>query len=134
MRKIGFDQRMRTGFPEIDQQKARFIELLVGMMDQFAAGKAPGDLQEPLRYLEEHLERHFRTEEKAMNTLNYPQLDYHRAQHEEFIRSFHNIRAAFHTHPNELDRQNLHHFIHWLINHFQEEDHRMAEFFRRLSR
>jgi hemerythrin len=125
-----WNPRLETGIPEIDQQHkqifSRFDRLVRDMVDQRGAEAAA----EILRYLPEYTERHFATEEKLMLAWEYPDIETHRKQHEEFRQTLAEMARAFSATPGKLTY--AHHIqrtlVDWLHNHILEHDLRMVRY------
>lgn len=81
-----------TGIQEIDEQHARFFEMGINM-NNIIIRFNDEDIQEELYNafidLIEYTIYHFRTEENFLTSINYPNLDQHRAAHHQFVEKLH---------------------------------------------
>lgn len=87
------DEKMATGFPEIDAQHREWIRRLNEFDDAVVNRKGQEVIQNTLDFLTQYSETHFVGEEAIMTQLNSPVLETNRAEHNEFRGKLSEIRT-----------------------------------------
>jgi hemerythrin len=87
------DEKMATGFPEIDAQHKEWIRRINEFDDAVVNRKGQEIIQNTLDFLNQYTETHFAGEEALMAQHKSPVLEPNRAAHDEFRRKLAEIRA-----------------------------------------
>jgi hemerythrin len=87
------EEKMATGFPEIDLQHKEWIRRLIEFDDAVVNHKGQEAIQNTLDFLTQYSETHFVGEEAMMAQLNSPVLETNRAAHNEFRGKLSEIRS-----------------------------------------
>ncbi|HEY5158825.1 MAG TPA: bacteriohemerythrin [Anaerolineales bacterium] len=87
------DEKMATGFPEIDAQHKEWIRRINEFDDAVTNRKGQEAIQNTLDFLAQYSETHFIGEEAIMAKHNSPALGLNRAEHEEFRGKLAEIRT-----------------------------------------
>ena len=87
------DEKMATGFPEIDAQHKEWIRRINEFDDAVINRKGQEAIQNTLDFLTQYSETHFAGEEALMAQRNSPVQEPNRAAHDEFRRKLAEIRA-----------------------------------------
>lgn len=87
------DEKMATGFPEIDTQHKEWIRQINEFDDAVVNRKGQDVIQNTLDFLTQYSETHFIGEEAIMAQFNSPALEPNRAAHDEFRGKLAEIRA-----------------------------------------
>jgi hemerythrin-like metal-binding protein len=87
------DEKMATGFSEIDTQHKEWIRRLNEFDDAVVNHKGQEAIQNTLDFLTQYSETHFAGEEAIMEQLNSPVLETNRAEHNKFRGKLSEIRA-----------------------------------------
>jgi hemerythrin len=87
------DEKMATGFPEIDAQHKEWIRRINEFDDAVVNRKGKEAIKNTLDFLTQYTETHFVEEEATMARLKSPVLEPNRAAHDEFRRKLAEIRA-----------------------------------------
>lgn len=119
-----------VGVPEIDRQHQELFSKINDLLEACQRGEGKQFLGEVLAFLEEYVQVHFQTEEKAMLTHAYPEYTQHRAQHQKFIENFKELKAKFEAegagiwliaHTNRV-------VVDWLTKHIMMTDTKLGAF------
>jgi hemerythrin-like metal-binding protein len=87
------DEKMATGFPEIDAQHKEWIRRINEFDDAVVNHKGQEMIQNTLEFLTQYSETHFAGEEAIMAKHKSPVQEPNRAAHDEFRRKLAEIRA-----------------------------------------
>ena len=87
------DEKMATGFPEIDAQHKEWIRRINEFDDAVVNRKGQEAIQNTLDFLTRYFETHFVDEEAIMAQLNFPLREPNRAAHDEFRGKLAEIRT-----------------------------------------
>ncbi len=82
---IEWNEKFLTGFKVIDIQHKRLVDLTNQIYEAIKQNQAEHIIDQILNELYKYAHYHFTTEEKLMAEFDYPELDYHRKEHEKFI-------------------------------------------------
>ena len=91
--------------------------------------KGPNELDQPLSKLIQYTHDHFAAEEKALEKINYPQLEEHRQEHNKLKQDV----ATFHERVKQGDASVVTEFYsflrEWLLDHIVESDKQYTQYF-----
>lgn len=87
------DEKMATGFPEIDTQHKEWIRRINEFDDAVVNHKGQEAIQNTLDFLAQYSETHFAGEEALMTQHNSPVQEANRAAHNEFRGKLSEIRS-----------------------------------------
>lgn len=93
----------------------------------------PEKIREVLDFLSQYIEEHFSFEEEYMRLHEYPQLEQHRALHQNFSDHYMKLRKTIDPERPTMESViSLENFLgQWLINHIGEEDKKYHDFIAR---
>ncbi len=106
----------------IDEQHRGLFETVKSVYAEAERGAVSEKIRPVLDLLRERIKHHFITEEEALQSIGYPELDSHRAAHEE---AFDRLARFVERIGNESDRvevQQLAFLKNWLVQHMLIED------------
>ena len=126
---IQWGEELVLGLEEVDEQHRQLAEVLNRLLSiyQSTARKPRSDNanQEPLtdclNLLYGDLERHFRSEEKLMREVDYPDYQNHALAHLMILAEMKNYCNRFLNHDEELDLGTLNSLKTWLITHMLDD-------------
>ncbi len=128
---IEWDDEMNVGIPEIDEDHKPIISLINGLNRAITEGKSPTEVKRRLQLIVDDAMRHFSQEEMLFQEWQYPDSAAHARMHAHILNALKAIKAELI--PYGLDTS-------WidvglrikriLIDHFQNEDVKYAEFYR----
>lgn len=124
-----WNEDLRTGIADIDEQHKSLFET-IDKLSNCCSNKA--QFYEALIELQTYVSVHFKTEEKYMRYLDYPDYQEHKSCHDKFTEDY---RAIFQDNTSvdnllELAPLLVKNFENWLINHYTKEDVKMAKFIK----
>lgn len=132
---IDWNDNFKLGVPSMDADHRRMAELL-NLFCAAADRSAPSqELSQSLTRLIDETERHFKREEELLDQLHYPELPYHRLEHQRLmaqLRHFHGrlqIGQVAREHGIEMADW----LRRWLFEHIQGEDKAYRPFVMRLA-
>ena len=121
----------KVGIPEVDEDHKPIIHLINDLNRSITEGKSPSEIKQRLQFIIDDAVRHFSQEEKLFHDWQYPDTAGHARIHAHILNALQGIKAGFI--PYGLDSS-------WicvgmkikriLIDHFQNEDVKYAEFHR----
>ncbi len=132
MSEIEWDDSLSVGVDLIDEQHKAWIERFNAVCEAIEAHKGPEQIAKTLSFLLDYTELHFSTEERHMTANDYPQLEDHRAKHEELKSTLGNLAQDFeeegatHALAAAIDT-----FMgSWLVKHIREVDQKLGAFLK----
>jgi hemerythrin len=127
---IEWDDRFSVGIDLIDEQHKMLIQRLNDLSKAIEMNQSVGEIVRVLGFLIEYTNFHFSTEEKHMKENNYPGLNYHKTQHEEFETTLNHLTGDFEEEgATQALADSINVFLtNWLVKHFQEVDIEFGKF------
>ena len=130
---VAWDDAYSVGFELIDNQHKGLVLMT---NELFQGCKGGGDIahdafMRTIRKAVEYAQTHFYTEEKYMKQTNYPGLETHKMEHENFIEEVKKALVDFES--GKAEPINLARFLKkWLLNHIALSDKQYAPFLAKL--
>lgn len=114
----------------IDEQHKQLIERMNELDRAVRHTRGVPKIIKTLDFLIEYTDFHFGTEEKNMVELGYPQLEYHRGQHAEFVTTLKNLEMDFEEEgATEALAESINTFMfNWLVKHIKTVDVQFGRF------
>jgi hemerythrin len=121
---IEWKSDLAVGVKEIDDQHKELFEKVAALFDACNAGKGKEQIDSTIKYLQEYVVLHFNSEEKLQKQYGYPEYINHKAQHDQFIKDFLELKAA-------IDKEGISGLliiklnktlVDWLISHIRKTD------------
>jgi hemerythrin len=121
---IEWKSDLAVGVTEIDDQHKELFKKVASLFDACNAGKGKEQIDSTIKYLQEYVVLHFSSEEKLQKQYNYPEYINHKAQHDQFIKDFLELKGT-------IDKDGVTGFliiklnkvlVDWLINHIRKTD------------
>jgi len=110
-----------TGVRTIDGDHQVLFAMINKLHDSVAKNEAPLELAMLFRKLESYVESHFRREEDLLESVGYPDLENHRAQHRRLTAELADKIVAYEAAPDDFD--GLLEFLKaWLTGHVLKTD------------
>jgi hemerythrin len=113
---------------EFDDQHRKLIDLINTLHDAMAAGKGTQSLGPILNQLAEYTVYHFTSEEKAMQTHNYPGYLAHKMEHERLAARVIEIQTQFQDREVTLTLGVMKFLQEWLVTHIQGTDQKYSAY------
>lgn len=131
---IQWNDEMNVGIPEIDVEHKPIILLINELNRAITEGMNPAEIKRWLQHIVDDTEMHFSQEEKLFQEWQYPDAAEHARIHSQLFKALQEIKAE--CIPYGVDTG-------WvevgmrikriLLNHFQNEDVKYAEYSRKSS-
>lgn len=122
METLFFADGLKLGIPEMDDQHARFFDV----MNRLIAADVESDERElvagVLDELRDYVRGHFAAEEDLMARCGYPELPEHCAEHARFTAQLREFEAQFAEDEEGLDAEMMGALVEWFTNHIRQED------------
>ena len=124
MKKIQWDESLSVGVDVIDGQHQKWMEHYNSVVDAIESEGGPAPVTRTLSFLIEYTDMHFATEEGIMTRAGYPELDAHKAKHEELRQTVANLIGDY---EEEGETAQLEAAVdvflgNWLIDHIESTD------------
>lgn len=116
-----------VGIKKIDNQHQELFRRFGLLMDAMSDNDSQQQLPELIKFLNDYVITHFRDEEAMMAKLGAPELEHHKAIHEDFIDDLKMFNNDFQEEGASLTVANnlLFRLSDWLINHILHEDQKV---------
>lgn len=130
---LRWTQDLSVGVDVIDDQHKELFIRVNSLVDAMGEGKGKKEIDKVLKFLEDYVVTHFRTEETYMNRYKYPNYPSHKAEHEGFVKAFIDFEKDLETHgASSLLTVKVGCWLSdWLINHISKVDKAMGAFLKR---
>jgi hemerythrin len=126
MKDLVWDKTLSVEVAEIDADHRRLLELFNRLGHAMEDGEPQDSIQMLMDELISCTEWHFKHEERLMQKHGYPDLDAHRAEHEELIASGKALQRQLETSGAPLSAQEVEFLEHWLTGHIYGSDMAMG--------
>lgn len=131
MNAIQWSESLASGSQEIDTQHKELFSRINGLFD--AVDKAGlTEIAKTVQFLNDYVVFHFGTEEKFMAEYKYSNTSAHKAQHEQFVRTFERLKGRMMnegvTVQTTQDLKDL--CVDWLVNHIKYSDKALGMFLK----
>ena len=132
MSEIKWDESLSIGVELIDEQHKKWIEHIHNVQAAIEARRGMQQVANTLDFLVDYTRFHFSTEEKSMSETGYPELDNHRARHEELKETLDDLVEDFRQEGvTEKISEAIGTFLgNWLRNHIRDVDQAFAAFLK----
>ena len=121
-----FDDSLRTGFTDIDDQHRLFLDMLGELSERIAAGQHRQGLLDAFQGMRAYAEGHFADKEALMTRYAYPALGAHQRLHATFTDMVRDLEGRLGEGPGLLSLETLEFLGNWFIGHIRNEDQRFA--------
>lgn len=123
---------LATGANEIDDQHKELFVRIDNLLESWKQGKARGEADKIIQFLNDYVVFHFGNEERYMDKFGYSSTSAHKAQHEQFVKTFGRLKERFMqqgANPELLEEANQL-LVDWLKNHIRYSDKALALFLK----
>ena len=130
---VAWDDSYSVGFTLIDDQHKELVIMTNELFQACRQGSTSADVafMRTLQKAIEYAQTHFFTEEKYMTETDYPDLDTHKKEHDEFVGEIVKVVKEFEAgkaEPIELAK----YLKSWLLNHIAISDKKYAPYLTKL--
>ncbi len=131
--RLTWTDELKTRINEIDKQHQEIINVINKLHEAFKEGRGREYIKEVLDFLEDYINTHFKTEEKAMTEFNYPRhaMMAHIRQHEDLTEKYRELKKEFLEGRMLLSTLLTKEILNlWWLTHIKNTDKLMANFLR----
>ena len=129
MHKIEWDDQLKIGIEEIDNQHHELVVIYNQLCDAIEARQGPEKTLEIFRHLGHYTTVHFATEESVMRMLGYPEYEPHKEAHDRLIQELKVLIQSAEKSPQGVNFQLMFMIKQWLSRHILETDKQYVPFF-----
>ena len=130
---LQWTEQLSTSVDQIDREHRELIVRVNSLLAALDRGSGREDITGIVQFLTDYVVFHFGNEEKAMAQYGYPDSRQHKAQHEQFVKTFGRLKERLlreGTGPQLIeDTRQL--VVDWLINHIKYADRGLGLFLKR---
>ena len=132
MSKMKWDESLSIGVELIDEQHKKWIEHLGDVQSAIEDLRGMPRIANALDFLVDYTQFHFSTEEKSMSETGYPELESHRARHEELKGTLDDLIEDFRDDgvTEKISRAIGTFLGNWLRDHIRVVDQAFAAFLK----
>lgn len=102
MPRIEWNDNLKLGVAEIDEQHEKLIGLINDLYDAFKQGKAKDVVDDIVSEAHDYIDYHFSTEQRLMEEYDYPQMGDHVDEHDDYI-----VQSSDHLMASQDDEAGL---------------------------
>ena len=130
---LEWNDNLASGSSDIDTQHKELFKRVNDLLAAFKTGTPRREnMTRIVQYLTDYVVFHFGTEEKYMAKYNYSSMSAHKAQHEQFVRTFLKLKDRMLLEgvnaPLAEDTRQL--VVDWLINHIKYSDRALGMYLK----
>jgi hemerythrin-like metal-binding protein len=129
MGKVQWSDALSVNIQEIDLQHRHLVNLIAELETALGEGKGKDVLGLVIKELNTYVREHFTTEERLMRKYEFPGLDDHAAQHEEFIEKLLHVELDYLGGKADLPEDLFEYLMDWLKVHVTGYDQLYANYF-----
>ena len=130
MTHLVFDDSLKLGITEIDQQHARFVGYINETWDALDRGDDKEEFLYILNKLLDYAMEHFSSEEALMREFDYPDYESHKTAHTETAADLFEFDIRLLAGDQQEARAFLDFLTNWLKNHILKTDVRLAAYLK----
>jgi hemerythrin len=125
---ILWNKNLETGILVVDSQHRELVNKLNDFFDACVNKKGKDELMGMIRFLENYVVFHFKTEEDIMQRNKFPGFSSHKAMHDSFIKEFLKIKSRFEKEGPTLELVTTtgKFLSNWLIEHISKVDKQLS--------
>jgi len=124
-----FMKNLTLGIKLIDAQHKSLFVFIDKFIAKIIENATKNDILKVVKYLEKYTEKHFSDEENLMKESNYPEIEHHIKEHNNFKNTVLHIKSQIGEENRSLMEQILAGLNEWLIKHILESDKKFASFY-----
>ena len=132
MGNIKWTTKLSINVELIDDQHKIWIDKYNKVSDAVDNHEGPHQISQTLSFLIDYTKLHFETEEKHMLANNYPEMDAHKAKHNELRKTLNDLVRDYDEEgaTHEL-ADYINNFLgNWLVTHIKEVDVKLGKFLK----
>ena len=126
---FNFEAEFKLGIDTVDNEHIKLVEMLNAVHALIREGKK----DEARTYFNETLAayvvEHFANEEAFMERIGYPELETHKQVHENFKKSFSELKPKIESFDDRAFRAAISDTFTWIISHIGKTDRKYAKYY-----
>ncbi len=126
---IEWDEEHSVGLSVIDEEHKKVIEIINGIIAAKQNDNFPKEIEKMLEEMIDYAWNHFKTEETYMIEFNYPEYQYHKEEHFDFIDRMNSYFDRVVSGNYQIANEILEYLKQWLVRHIQGTDKKHMECF-----
>jgi hemerythrin-like metal-binding domain len=128
-------ENLSVGVEAIDEQHKKLFEMTEQLFEAGKKNMAMGFIVELLDFLDDYTKKHFSDEEAYMLKIGYPEYQYQKKAHDEFIHQIKILKKDYESSGGNIvliinANQIL---LDWLLKHISKDDKKIGEFAKALQ-
>lgn len=131
--KIEWKSEYNIGIDLVDEQHEWLVRLYNNIAKAHAGNHTIEILARYMKSLVHYTQFHFSAEERELEKLKYAELDFHKKQHEQFVRKINEYMHAIGHGKHEVVPTVLDFLRNWLLDHILYEDKKYVELWNSLE-
>lgn len=120
--KIIFDDKIKTGIAEVDEQHETLVEIYNELESAFQKGKAHRQMSEILAKLFQYTKVHFEAEERLLAQHDYPDLAQHQFEHKRLVEKLKGFVIRYRRSDQRVSAQVVEFVRKWVVSHIMNAD------------
>lgn len=130
-KQVEWSRDFELGNSIIDKQHFGLFQQCIKLQESVRNGMQMNQIEETIRFLDEYVEEHFRTEETFLQFLEYPFIEHQKGQHRNFLKAFDLLKKDISSGMKSkiyimFKIQTL--LIDWVMNHTLKEDRHYGKY------
>ncbi|MDE6203225.1 MAG: hemerythrin family protein [Lachnospiraceae bacterium] len=132
MARYELTKKLETGNAIIDGEHRELFEAVNKLLDACSKGEGRTSMDETIKFLNSYVNQHFSHEEQLQRKSGYPDLEAHKAFHEQYKKTLKEITAVISSEgPTIVALGKLNGHISVLVSHISTADKKLGEFLNR---
>ncbi len=131
--RVEWSDDLLLGIPEMDEQHKQLIAILNQFYDAVERGEREEGILSLFEGADRYADHHLSSEEKFLESIQYPELDAHRALHEMYRQEYRTMMERYKQGDRKAARELTAFLLSWLYTHIQKADKKYAVFFHQAS-
>ena len=127
---IDFDASLEIGHEQIDKRRREFVGIVNQLNSAVECVLRPEKLMSIFIELYKYCDCHCKEEEELMSKINYPHLNEHKAEHEDFSNTLDEFSLIFCSGDVSIGKKMLDWLSMWFAIHISVVDMRLVEYLK----
>ncbi|NMC68002.1 MAG: hemerythrin family protein [Spirochaetales bacterium] len=128
MRYFEFDNSLITGIKSIDEQHKYLFSIFDDLMNALSIGSAKNIIYDLLMKLKDYALYHFNDEENLMISINYPDIDFHMEEHNNFKKIVEQYINEYKDTNYSITADTTDFLYSWIRHHILISDKKIVEY------
>ncbi|MEI8216009.1 MAG: bacteriohemerythrin [Eubacteriales bacterium] len=128
-------ENLSVGVEIIDNEHKKLFEMADQLFDAGKKGKAKDFISPLLDFLEDYTKKHFKDEEKYMQSIRYPEYENQKKLHTDFITELLKLKKDYEESGGNIvliiNANQM--VLQWLLKHISNEDKKIGAYARSLQ-